>query len=111
MYGLALDCRERHVLGPDIDIYIHEADETNTRIRPERIAADIAATGGLGLATAGRRAVQPVPPSHGPRAPLPRRRFPVAIGGFHVSGCIAMLPQLPADLREALDLGALMRTP
>jgi hypothetical protein len=27
MYGLALDCRERHVLGPDIDIDIHEADE------------------------------------------------------------------------------------
>ncbi|MEO8602566.1 MAG: radical SAM protein, partial [bacterium] len=29
----------------------------------------------------------------------------VAIGGFHVSGCLAMLPELPADLREAKDLG------
>jgi hypothetical protein len=27
------------------------------------------------------------------------------IGGFHVSGCIAMLPTLPPDLQEALDLG------
>ena len=27
------------------------------------------------------------------------------IGGFHVSGCISMLPELPADLQEALDLG------
>jgi hypothetical protein len=27
------------------------------------------------------------------------------MGGFHVSGCIAMLPTLPADLQEALDLG------
>jgi hypothetical protein len=27
------------------------------------------------------------------------------IGGFHVSGCISMLPTLPADLQEALDLG------
>jgi len=29
----------------------------------------------------------------------------VVIGGFHVSGCIAMLPDLPPDLRGALDLG------
>jgi hypothetical protein len=35
----------------------------------------------------------------------------VAIGGFHVSGCIAMLPQMPADLLDALDLGVLVRTP
>ena len=30
---------------------------------------------------------------------------PVVMGGFHVSGCIAMLPELPDDLQEALDLG------
>jgi hypothetical protein len=29
----------------------------------------------------------------------------VVMGGFHVSGCIAMLPELPPDLKEALDLG------
>ena len=30
---------------------------------------------------------------------------PVVIGGFHVSGCISMLPELTPDLQEALDLG------
>ena len=29
----------------------------------------------------------------------------VAIGGFHVSGCIAMLPQLPEELKEATESG------
>ena len=29
----------------------------------------------------------------------------VAIGGFHVSGCLAMLPQMPEDLKEAQALG------
>jgi hypothetical protein len=29
----------------------------------------------------------------------------VAIGGFHVSGCLSMLPGMPADLQEAVDLG------
>jgi pyruvate-formate lyase-activating enzyme len=31
---------------------------------------------------------------------------PVVIGGFHVSGCLSMLPELPSELRAALDLGA-----
>jgi hypothetical protein len=31
--------------------------------------------------------------------------LPVVIGGFHVSGCISMLPELPADLQAGLDLG------
>ena len=105
LYGLALDCRDRQVLGPGIDIDIHEADETNTRIRPERIASAIAATGGLGLV-----ALVGVQSNQYPRAMDLARRFraagvPVAIGGFHVSGCLAMLPEMPADLREALDLG------
>jgi hypothetical protein len=109
MYGLALDCRECHVLGPDIDIYIHEADETNTRIRPKRIAAAIAATGGLGLVTlVGVQSSSPepwtsraasAPPDPGGDWRLPRLRLQ-----------IAMLPQIPADLREALDLGGLVRT-
>jgi radical SAM superfamily enzyme YgiQ (UPF0313 family) len=31
--------------------------------------------------------------------------IPVVIGGFHVSGSIAMLPGLPPELQDALDLG------
>ena len=36
---------------------------------------------------------------------VPRAGVPVVIGGFHVSGCLAMLPELPPELKEALDLG------
>jgi hypothetical protein len=31
--------------------------------------------------------------------------IPVVLGGFHAAGCISMLPDLPPDLQEALDLG------
>ena len=31
--------------------------------------------------------------------------FQVCMGGFHVSGCIAMLPEMPAELKEAQGLG------
>jgi radical SAM superfamily enzyme YgiQ (UPF0313 family) len=32
----------------------------------------------------------------------------VVIGGFHVSGCLSMLPEMPDDLKAALDLGVIL---
>ena len=103
--GLALDCRERRVLGDDVSIDISTFDETNTRIKPERIARRITRAGGRGLV-----ALVGVQSNHYPRAMDIARRLraagvQVCIGGFHVSGCIAMLPDLPPELREAMDLG------
>ncbi len=104
--GLALDCRARRVLGEGVDIDIVAIDETNTRVRPERIAAAIAAAGGRGLVC-----LVGVQSNQFPRAVDLTRRFraagaQVAIGGFHVSGCLAMLPEPPDDLKEAQALGA-----
>src|SRR5277367_718679 len=45
MHGLAEDCRIREVLGPEVAFDIVALDETNTRVRPEIIAADIARAG------------------------------------------------------------------
>ena len=104
LYGLAVDCRDRDILdGTPIDI--HEADETNTRIHPERIARAIHQSGGLGLV-----ALVGVQSNQFPRAMDIARRLraqnvQVAIGGFHVSGCLAMLPGVQPDLQDALDLG------
>ena len=104
--GLALDCRARRVLGEGVDIDIVAIDETNTRVRPERIAGAIAAAGGRGLVC-----LVGVQSNQFPRAVDLTRRFraagaQVAIGGFHVSGCLAMLPEMPDDLKEAQALGA-----
>ena len=46
VYGLAMDCAARQVLGADTAIVVDAYDETNTHIRPERIARDIAQSGG-----------------------------------------------------------------
>jgi radical SAM superfamily enzyme YgiQ (UPF0313 family) len=103
--GLALDCASRKVLGEDVEIRITIWDETNTRIRPGRIIETIREAGGHGLV--GLVGVQT---NQYPRAvdiarPLRAAGIPVCIGGFHVSGCIAMLPEMPPELQEALDLG------
>jgi hypothetical protein len=104
LYGLAKDCADHQVLGPDVEMAIHAFDETNTRIRPGRLAALIEEAG------AGMVMLVGVQSNQFPRAldiarPLRERGIPVAIGGFHVSGTISMLGGKDADLDRARDLG------
>jgi hypothetical protein len=107
IYGLAMDCAERQVMGEDTRLLVDAYDETNTRIRPERIARDIAAAGGGLVGMVG------VQSNQFPRAMDLARRFralgvDVAIGGFHVSGTLAMLPAITPELQEAIDLGIVL---
>jgi len=37
--------------------------------------------------------------------PMRKAGIQVCMGGFHVSGCLAMLPKIPDDIQEAIDLG------
>src|SRR5262252_276246 len=104
LYGIAKDCAERRVLGPDVELDIHAYDETNTRIRPARIAAMIEAAG------AGMVALVGVQSNQFPRAldiarPLRGRGIQVGIGGFHLSGTIAMLTERDPDVRRAEGMG------
>jgi hypothetical protein len=103
--GLALDAQRRDVLGPGVEIRLHTYDETNRRVRPDRIIRAIRRAGGRALI--GMVGVQS---NQFPRAVDLARSFlaagiPVCIGGFHISGCIAMLPEMPAEMREALAMG------
>ncbi len=103
--GLALDCRKRRVLGDQVDIVISVLDETNCRIKPQRIIREIRSTGGKGLV-----ALVGVQSNQFPRAvdlarPLREAGVAVCIGGFHVSGSLAMLPSMPPEIEEALALG------
>ena len=104
LHGIAADCARRGALGPDVRLDIFASDETNTRIRPEKIAAAMRA------ADFGLVCLVGVQSNQFPRALDLARRFraagiQVAIGGFHVSGCLAMLPELTPELKEAQALG------
>ncbi len=105
IYALAQDAARRHVLGPDIAIDIMAMDETNTRVRVKDIIARFKRHDGFGMV-----ALVGVQSNQFSRAldiarPFRQAGIPVVIGGFHVSGCIAMLPEMQADLKDALDMG------
>ena len=104
IYGLALDCARRKVLGDDIEIEIQPFDETHTRIRPKRIAALIEKAGAGMVMLVGVQSNQ-FPRALDIAAPLRKRGIMVAIGGFHVSGTLAMLKERDPDVRRAEKMG------
>jgi radical SAM superfamily enzyme YgiQ (UPF0313 family) len=104
LYGIALDCRERKVLGADYDIEIEAIDETNWKVGVDELTRSIKA------ADAGMVMLVGVQSNQFPRSLDLARRFrkrgiQVAIGGFHVSGTLAMLPQRERGVQEIMDLG------
>ena len=105
LHGVALDCAQRQVLGPDVDIEIDVIDETNTRVDILKLVArfrEANSSGFVGLVG--------VQSNQYPRAldiaqPFRKAGIPVIMGGFHVSGCIAMLDGTAIDLDLARKLG------
>src|SRR6202020_3557719 len=49
LYGIAADCAERQVLGPDVDIDIEAIDETNTRFDVQALVARFRDNANFGL--------------------------------------------------------------
>jgi hypothetical protein len=102
--GIVGDALARGVLG-DVEADVHSIEEIHDHVDPERIVRDIRRHGGRGFI--GLVGVQT---NQYPRALDLAREFrkaglPVSIGGFHVSGCISMLKELPPELVEAQTLG------
>ncbi len=104
VHGLMEECARNRVLGAEVDIEIEACDECNTIVDVDGVTKRIRAAG------AGFVGLVGVQSNQFPRALDLGRQFrarglTVMMGGFHVSGCISMLPKLPPDLQEALDLG------
>jgi len=105
LYGLAIDAKSRRVLGDGVEIEIHAQDETNSVLHLRRIIKRFRRSAQSGVVC-----LVGVQSNQFPRAMdiariLRRHGIAVVIGGFHVSGCLAMLPELADDLKQALDLG------
>ena len=105
LHGLFADCAGRRVLGAEVDIVITAIDETNTRVRAKDVLRRIQKAGGLGMVGLVGVQSNQFPRTLDIARPLRAAGVPVVIGGFHVSGCLAMLPEMDPDLQRALDMG------
>ena len=105
VHGLALDCRDRRVLGEDIEIVVEAFDENNHPMDAAHHIRNIQRNGGKGLL-----ALVGVQSNQFPRAidiaqPFLAAGIPVCLGGYHVSGCMAMFPEPTPELVAAMDSG------
>ena len=102
--ALVKDSLDRGVLG-DTPHRLTVIDEIHTRVRPEHIAREAAAAKATAIVF-----LVGVQTNQYPRSLDLARRFraagvQVCIGGFHVSGCVAMLQDMPPELQDAQALG------
>ncbi len=104
VYSLVAECAERKVLGENVDIAFEAIDETNTVVPCRKLIQRIRAADGGMVGLVG------VQSNQFPRAVDIARQFreadiSVVIGGFHASGCVSMLDDIPREVREAQALG------
>jgi hypothetical protein len=104
LYAIAQDVKANRVLGDDVEIEINAYDECHTVIPIRKIAKRIkAADGGL-VCLVGVQSNQ-FPRAMAIAEQLRALGVPVAAGGFHISGCLSMLPELPPDIKAMGDIG------
>ncbi|MEP6900419.1 MAG: radical SAM protein [Actinomycetota bacterium] len=104
LYGLALECREQKIFGENVEFKIHAFDETNTNIKIKNIVSLIESADDGMVMLVGVQSNQ-FPRALDIAAPLREKNIKVAIGGFHVSGTMAMLKDRDSHVQKALDLG------
>jgi Radical SAM superfamily len=108
LYGIAADCAERQVLGPDVAIDIETIDETNTRVDVPTLLRRFRSNGNLGLIGLVGVQSNQYPRALDIAAPFRHAGIAVAMGGFHVSGCLSMLDGRAVELDLCRDMGIAM---
>ena len=103
--ALSQDASEKSVLGDDVEFVINAYDEMNIVIPVDDIISRFKNNDKRGIVF-----FVGVQSNQFPRTMDIARLFcdeniQVAIGGFHVSGCIAMLSELPEELKDATKKG------
>ena len=105
MFSLAEDARKREALGSGVWIDVETYDETNRRVVPSRIIQSLKEKGGRALIGIVGAQSNQYPRSIDLARQFRAAGYQVCIGGFHVSGCIAMLPEMPEELKAAQAMG------
>jgi radical SAM superfamily enzyme YgiQ (UPF0313 family) len=105
LYGLVQDAGERRILGEDVRIDVTARDETTSVIQVRRIVRRFRRNGNAGIVCLVGVQTNQFPRALDIARQLRAAGVQVAIGGFHVSGSLAMLPERPPEIEEALALG------
>ncbi|WP_448952263.1 B12-binding domain-containing radical SAM protein [Labrys neptuniae] len=105
VWALVEDAISRQVFGPDVETRVHAIDETNTRVDIPAILTSHQAEGARAIVMLVGVQTNQYPRAMDIARSLRAAGVPVCLGGFHVSGCVAMLGEEAEELALARELG------
>jgi hypothetical protein len=103
--GLALDCMRREVLGKGVKLEVTALDESAAAVPCDEIIECIGGSRGIGLVCLAGVQTHQYPRALDLARQLRACGVQVCMGGFHVTGVLAMLDEPSPELREAMRLG------
>ncbi len=106
--ALVEDASNRKALGDDVEIVVHAVDECNAKVSTEAIVAQSRKPGAHCLVMLIGVQTNQFPRAMDLARPLRAAGVQVCIGGFHVSGSVAMLGEDAEELLLARELGVSM---
>ena len=101
VYGLARDAAQRDVLGGDVEIRISAIDENFLAVDYKALLGDLKKNGQRALVCLVGVQTNQFPRACDVAHIFRQAKVSVCIGGFHVSGCVSMLNDLPSELAMA----------
>jgi radical SAM superfamily enzyme YgiQ (UPF0313 family) len=104
LHGLTADVSERGLLG-QVEIRTHVLDESVSRIPLDEIARQNRASGCRALACLVGVQTNQFPRAADIALSLRREGVLVMVGGFHVTGMLALFPRVSPEIQELLDAG------
>jgi hypothetical protein len=104
LYGLTEDVRQRRALG-EVDLRIHVVDEAVNKMPLDRIFRLNRRAGERVLVCLVGVQTNQICRAADIALALRREQVAVMIGGFHVSGMLAMFPTVSPEIRQLLDAG------
>ncbi len=105
LYGLTEDVRERKVLGAKLKWHIEVIDETVQKVPVEKILSQSRRPESKSIICLAGVQSNQFPRARDLAIQLKKPGIEILIGGFHVSGTLATLPELPEDLRALSESG------
>jgi len=103
--ALSIQAVAQGVLGPDIEAVIHCFDETVQKIPVKKLSRRILRAGERAIACMVGVQTNQYARALDLALEFKKEGIPSMIGGFHVSGCLEMLPDKPPEIQEAIDNG------
>jgi radical SAM superfamily enzyme YgiQ (UPF0313 family) len=103
--GLSKDVQRRGALGKDVECNIWNIDETVEHIDIQKIARKNGIKGNRTVVCLVGVQSNQFPRASDLALAFRKAGVDVLVGGFHVSGVLAMLPELPSEVRELQEAG------